>query len=67
MFDRWDLHYKIQRSVDFEEFIVKFLVIRLHDNVIIGAYRDFRYAKKQAKFRFKKMQKKVEKLLLTSR
>lgn len=67
MFDRWYHHYKIERSVDFEEFIVKYLVIRLHDNQLIGAYRDFKYAQKQAKFKFKKMQKKVEKLLLTSR
>lgn len=34
------------------------------DGKVIAKYKDFQYAKKQAKYRFKKLQAKLEKILL---
>lgn len=34
------------------------------DGKIIGKYKDFGYAKKQAKYKFRKLQAKLEKILL---
>lgn len=35
------------------------------DGNVIAKYKDFKYAKKQAKYKFKKLQAKLEKILLT--
>ena len=34
------------------------------DGKIVGVYKDYKYAKKQAKYKFKKLQAKLEKILL---
>jgi hypothetical protein len=38
--------------------------LRDPDGNLIGSYKDFRYAKKQAEYKFKKMMAKLEKILL---
>ncbi len=50
-------------SIDFDE---PYELYELHDPAgkVVATYKDFRYAKKQAKYRFKKLQAKLEKILL---
>lgn len=39
--------------------------VRDPDNKLIGTYKDEKYAKKQAKYKFKKLTAKLEKILLS--
>lgn len=72
--NKWDEYFRIvtienpKRSgerwtIDFDE---PYELYELHDPTgkVVATYKDFRYAKKQAKFRFKKLQAKLEKILL---
>lgn len=34
------------------------------DGLVVGTYKDFKYAKRQARYKFKKLQAKLEKILL---
>jgi hypothetical protein len=42
----------------------KYQVIVVNTEQVVGTYKDFKYAQKQAKYKFKKISKRVEKLLL---
>lgn len=46
-------------------FFILYELRTVGDNTLIGTYNDRRYAEKQARFRFKKLQAKLEKILLT--
>ncbi len=63
---KWDDYYKIVMS-DSENWDdpITYKILRAADHKVIGEYKDFKYAKKQAKYKFKRMMANVEKILLT--
>ena len=70
---KWSDYYRIVRvqTVDRDMSATAWMLddywtYELHDiyGNVIGSYKDYQYAKKQAKYKFKKMQAKLEKILL---
>lgn len=66
---KWDDYYKVIRKVpeSATDWILQEYKYELRDNEdkLIGTYDSYSYAVKQAKYRFKKLQAKLEKILLT--
>ena len=71
---QWNDYYKIVRvdlMADEDKSATSWMLdeeirYEIHDpdGKVIAKYKDFQYAKKQAKYRFKKLQAKLEKILL---
>lgn len=74
--NKWDDYYKIVMVDNFRDqngsykiydLDEPYYLYQLHDpsGVIVATYKDPKYAKKQAKYKFRKLQAKLEKILLT--
>lgn len=65
--NKWEDYFNI-REKDMEEdsFFTwpGYELVITSTDTVIGHYKDFKYAKKQAKFKFKKMMRSVERILL---
>jgi hypothetical protein len=51
-------------EIDWELDMVKYHLIIKATGEVIAKYNDLKYAQKQAKFKYKKMSKKIERILL---
>lgn len=65
---KWDDYFYIKceylnKEIVFESHYIYKVVIKNTDEVV-GTYNDERYAKKQARYKFKKIASKVERILL---
>lgn len=70
--NKWNDYFKIVETEDGREksatswMLDEYYVYELHDpeGKVVGSYKDLKYAKKQAKYKFKKLMAKLEKILL---
>lgn len=70
--NKWNDYFKIVQKEDIPSsgatswMLEEYYTYELHDPYgnIVATYKDQRYAKKQAKYKFKKLMAKLEKILL---
>lgn len=65
---KWEEHFKIVRKencgLDFSDWNDEYELVLISTGEVVGKYKDETYARKQAKYKFKKISKQVEKILL---
>lgn len=64
----WEEYYRVDRKensgVDFSDWLDTYQIVVISTNEVVGTYKDYKYARKQAKHKFKKIVKRVERILL---